>query len=169
MKILITCLLFINLATGQNSFFLPDGTNLNSEKKSITDIKEEYFSDVLFTDLFIGPDKSCEGYQIMFQKYTNKVLLITGSFPKAKKLNKCVNTYNQIKPFVNDLEKDLDYMIEYKFNKEEIINVFGSPYSKTIDNDGEYKFKIFNYNKYYGAVKFDLIFNENQLVRYIID
>lgn len=174
-QILILTIFFIcfNGYSQNGNFYKLDGTIIaKSEGKSINNIVNEYFNNIEMVNTYFGSDDSnCQGYEIIFKKYTETPLFVLGLFPKRKKkLKKCIEGYNVIETYSGySFKNDLDEMIDNETSKEQIIKIFGNPQSETIDKEKGSEIVIYNYNKFYGTVRFDLIFVNNILNRYILN
>ncbi|GGD19927.1 hypothetical protein [Hyunsoonleella pacifica] len=164
-------LVSLNSYSQDCNFYKLDGTVISKcDNVSINSIVEKFFNDVRMIQVFSGKDnKNCKDYDIIFQKYTETPLFLLGEFPKnKKKLKKCIESYNVLEAYYDSSFKfDLNQMIKSKRNKEYVKSVFGNPNRTTVDKNFDSEIIIYNYNKYYGTVKFDLIFINNVLTRYI--
>ncbi|MFV0566630.1 MAG: hypothetical protein ACK5NB_12465 [Flavobacteriaceae bacterium] len=166
--------IYFNGFSQESNFYKLDGTILASgEGKSINNIHQEYFSDVEMIKVYHDTDnnKECNGYDIIYKKYTQTPLFILGAFPKEKHLKKCIDKskFNVVSDYSGySFKSDLDNMIENQKSKEYVVSIFGNPQRETIDKEKGSEIVIYNYNKYYGTVKFDLVFVNNTLNRYIL-
>lgn len=141
----------------------------NNINTSINEVVSNNFKNIDFIDVFYSENKNCEGYEVVFKKFTEKPLFIFGKMPKNKrKLNKCIEKYNVISVFSGfSFKNDLDSMINDQISPEKASTIFGNAWTETLDKEAGSEILIYNYNKYYGTVKFDLIFHNNKLSRYI--
>lgn len=172
MKKIILILFCTTFAYSQESkFYSLEGKILsNTINKSINNISQERFSNIEMIHVYANNDnKNCNGYQVVFKKYSETPLFVIGQFPKSKKkLNKCIDDYNVLTLYDGvDFKNDLNKMVKEKASSEDVIKIFGNTYTETLDHTDEGDLVILNYTKFYGTVKFDLVFFNDELIRYI--
>ncbi|WP_142783398.1 hypothetical protein [Changchengzhania lutea] len=148
-------------------FYYPNGDLISKNiDQSINSILELHFPDI---NQITVHSKSCDNYEVVFKKFTETTLFVLGEFPKSKRsLKKCIEAYNVINDYSRESFKStLDDLIEKSEGSKQVFNIFGNPQRETIYKELGSEITIYNYNKYYGTVKFDLIFENDKLIRYI--
>lgn len=137
----------------------------NSNGVSISEFFEKKYSQNILYEVYQGNDcKECSGYSVVFKKYSTEPLFIIGTPPKKDKhLSKCIASYNVFRTYADSFDSDLKLLVSDKVGPEVLKSLFGNQYKETIDYVEGSELKIWNYNKFGGAMSFDLIF-ENQVL-----